>query len=259
MARAERELSTKVNASARFVRMSPYKVREVAALIKGKPIDEARRILAFTPKSASREVAKVLEAAIANAENNFQIPQEELFVKIASADEGMTIKRFRPRAQGRGFRIRKRTCHINLTLERTPEAIRALLAPPGDARRRRAAAKPTTKPATKPATKKSPQAKAETSAKSAPKAKAAKSPKATAKPEVSKDKAAESDAKAVEVAADLTGDAQAAIATTTVPASVAEETAAAPSGTEAAEAPVEQPIEQPDTGDSGAGDGGGEN
>jgi len=111
-----------VTAKARFIRMSAYKARESAQLIRGKHVDEARRILAFTPKAAARAISKVLEAAIANAEHNFQIPQEELYVKIAGADEGMTIKRFRPRAQGRGYRIRKRTCHINLTLERMPEA-----------------------------------------------------------------------------------------------------------------------------------------
>lgn len=107
-----------IKAGARYVRLSPYKAREVAALIKGQHVDEARRILAFTPKAASFEISKILESAIANAEHNFQVPQEELFVKWASADEGVTIKRFRPRAQGRGFRIRKRTCHIHLELER---------------------------------------------------------------------------------------------------------------------------------------------
>lgn len=133
MARAERELVTQVTARAKFIRMSPYKVREVAVLIRGKQIDEARRILAFTPKAASREISKVLESAIANAEHNFQIPQEELAVKIATADEGTTIKRFRPRAQGRGFRIRKRTCHINLVLERAEPKLR----PAAEPRRRR--------------------------------------------------------------------------------------------------------------------------
>ncbi|CAN5894886.1 hypothetical protein BH23ACT12_BH23ACT12_17030 [soil metagenome] len=105
-------------AGAKFIRISPYKVREVAAIIKGKHVDEARRILAFTPKAASVEMSKVLESAIANAEHNFQVPQEELYIRFVSADEGVTIKRFRPRAQGRGFRIRKRTSHIQLELER---------------------------------------------------------------------------------------------------------------------------------------------
>lgn len=120
MAKQARELTPTVTAGSKYVRISAYKVRAVADLIKGKHVDEARRILAFTPKAASHEISKVLESAIANAEHNFQIPQDELLVKVASADEGVTIKRFRARAQGRGYRIRKRTCHINLTLERTP-------------------------------------------------------------------------------------------------------------------------------------------
>lgn len=117
-------MASEVTARAKWIRMSAYKAREAAQLIRGKSVDEARRILAFTPKASARAISKVLESAVANAEHNFQIPQEELFVKIASADEGVTIKRFRPRAQGRGYRIRKRTCHINLTLERTPEIVR---------------------------------------------------------------------------------------------------------------------------------------
>lgn len=105
-------------AGARYIRISPYKVREVAELIRGKHVDEARRILAFTPKAASRSMSKVLESAIANAEHNFSVSQEDLYVRFVSADEGVTIKRFRPRAQGRAYRIRKRTSHINLELER---------------------------------------------------------------------------------------------------------------------------------------------
>lgn len=110
-------------AGARYIRISPYKVREVAELIKGKHVDEVRRILAFTPKAASQTVSKVLESAIANAEHNFSVSQEDLYVRLVSVDEGVTIKRFRPRAQGRAYRIRKRTSHINLELERrVPQA-----------------------------------------------------------------------------------------------------------------------------------------
>jgi large subunit ribosomal protein L22 len=105
-------------ASAKFIHMSPYKVREVMTLIRGMHVDEARRILAFTPKAGARAVSKVLESAIANAEHDYQVPQDQLFVRLAYADEGLTIKRFRARAQGRGFRIRKRTCHVHLELER---------------------------------------------------------------------------------------------------------------------------------------------
>lgn len=145
--------STQVKAGARHIRMSAYKMREVAVLIKGKPIDEARRILTFTPKAASRELTKVLESAIANAEHNFQIPQDELIVKLAGADEGMTIKRFRERAQGRGFRIRKRTCHVNLVLERDPSKAVEVKATPAARRLRKAAAKPKAAPEAKPAAK----------------------------------------------------------------------------------------------------------
>lgn len=142
MSRQAGELMTQAAASARFIRVSAYKVREVCALIKGKQLDEARRVLAFTPKAASREIAKVLESAVANAEHNFQIPQDQLFVKNAWADEGLTIKRGRARAQGRYYRIRKRTSHINLLLERIPEERQPR--PKPTARRARATTKATT-------------------------------------------------------------------------------------------------------------------
>lgn len=108
-------------ASGRFLRTSATKVRSVAALIRGKDVDEARRILAFTPKSSGRLLAKVLESAISNAENNHAIPQEELFVKSVGADEGPIMKRIRPRAQGRAYRIRRRTSHVRVVLERKPQ------------------------------------------------------------------------------------------------------------------------------------------
>jgi large subunit ribosomal protein L22 len=110
---------TQASARARYAWIAPNKVRQVAALIRGKPVDEARRILAFTPKAASHTLTKLLESAVANAEHNHQIPQEELFVRQVSADEGTTHKRIRPRAQGRAFRVRKRTSHIEVVLEQT--------------------------------------------------------------------------------------------------------------------------------------------
>ncbi|HVE75261.1 MAG TPA: 50S ribosomal protein L22 [Actinomycetota bacterium] len=139
------DIARTVDASARYIGISASKVREVAALIKGKPIDEARRILAFTPKEAAREISKILESAIANAEHNFHLPQEELFVKLIRADEGLTMKRFRPRARGRASRIRKRMCSIHLTLERSEELAARAVAPV--ARRRRTAESDTEKPA----------------------------------------------------------------------------------------------------------------
>jgi large subunit ribosomal protein L22 len=122
---AQRAEVVTARATARYVRMSPYKVRAVTELIRGKHIDEARRILAFTPREAARAVAKVLESAVANAEHNFQIPQEELRVTYAGADEGPIIYRGRPRAQGRYYRIRKRTCHIEVHLQRIEGAVEA--------------------------------------------------------------------------------------------------------------------------------------
>src|SRR6266567_4718796 len=118
MARARTELNPQAEAGARYLRISASKLNQVAALIRGTHIDEARRILAFTPKAASYELSKVLEAAIANAEQNHDLAAHELFVKEVRADEGPTLKRFRPRALGRAYRIRKRTAHLHITLER---------------------------------------------------------------------------------------------------------------------------------------------
>lgn len=118
MAREAKELATGSRARARFIWISPSKVREVTALIQGKHVDEARRILAFTPKAAARFVAKVLESAIANAEHNHQIPQEQLIVQAAWADQGPVFKRTQPRARGARNLIRRRTCHINVALSR---------------------------------------------------------------------------------------------------------------------------------------------
>lgn len=118
MARQASELATSSSAKARYTWISPTKVREVATLIKGKPIDEARRILAFTPKAASRFLSKVLESAVANAEHNHQIPQDELTVTEAWADEGPAFKRMQPRARGARNIIRKRTSHIYVVLSR---------------------------------------------------------------------------------------------------------------------------------------------
>jgi large subunit ribosomal protein L22 len=114
-----RELATGSRAKASFIWISPSKVRQLGLLLNGKPVDEARRILAFSPKVASRYVAKVLESAIANAEHNHQIPQEELIVKRVWADGGPTYKRVSQRARRAAYLIRKRTSHINVEVERT--------------------------------------------------------------------------------------------------------------------------------------------
>ncbi|QHN27467.1 50S ribosomal protein L22 [Gordonia pseudamarae] len=108
-------------ATARFVRVTPMKARRVLDLIRGKDVDEALDILRFAPQSASEPVYKVLASAIANATNNLGVDRRTLVVNTAFADEGPTLKRFQPSAQGRAFRIRKRTSHITVVVESLPE------------------------------------------------------------------------------------------------------------------------------------------
>ncbi len=111
---------TGTRAQARFVRMSAKKVRPVLDLVRGEPIGTADEILQFTQREAARAVRKVLQSAAANAVNNDSLPLDELFVAACYADEGPTIKRFRPRARGRATRINKRTCHITVVVDRMP-------------------------------------------------------------------------------------------------------------------------------------------
>ena len=115
MAVVEKERET-VRAQARYVRCSARKARLVLEHIRGKPAVEARSILAFQPRAAARDAGKVLASAIANAENNAGHDEDDLIVLAAYADEGPTLKRFRPRALGRATRIRKRTSHVTVTL-----------------------------------------------------------------------------------------------------------------------------------------------
>jgi ribosomal protein L22 len=105
-----------VRAHAKYVRSSPRKARLVVDHIRGKSVDEARAILAHTPRAAAVPVLKVLESAIANAEHNHELLPEELRIHQVMVDEGPTIKRFRPRALGRATKIRKRTSHITINL-----------------------------------------------------------------------------------------------------------------------------------------------
>jgi len=104
-------------AVARHVRISPMKARRVVDLVRGLPAKEALTVLRFAPQAASEQVYKVLASAVANAENNERLDPESLLVRTAYVDEGPTLKRFRPRAQGRAYRIRKRTCHITIEVE----------------------------------------------------------------------------------------------------------------------------------------------
>jgi len=104
-------------ARATHVRVTPMKARRVVDLIRNKPAQQALAELKFFPQAAAEPVAKVLASAIANAEHNFSLDPETLVISRAYVDEGATLKRFRPRAQGRAYRIRKRTSHITIEVE----------------------------------------------------------------------------------------------------------------------------------------------
>jgi large subunit ribosomal protein L22 len=103
-------------ATAKFVRVSARKARLIADLIRDKSVPEAQAILAFSTRDAAVPVRKVLESAMANADHNAGLDVRELYVTRATIDEGPTMRRFRPRAQGRASRINKRTCHITIGL-----------------------------------------------------------------------------------------------------------------------------------------------
>ena len=107
---------TGASATLKYARISPRKVKIVLDLIRNKPVPMAAGILNNTPKAASEILIKLLNSAVANAENNFGLSAENLVVSEAYANEGPTLKRIRPRAQGRAFRIRKRTSHITLVV-----------------------------------------------------------------------------------------------------------------------------------------------
>ena len=126
-------------ATARFIRMSPTKARQVVDLIRGRHVDEAKQLLAFTQRGATLPVRKVLESAIANAEHNRSLAADELFVARAWVDEGPTLRRFRPRAMGRATRINKRTCHISVVVGR-PEEVTPVERPRSKTTRRRTSA-----------------------------------------------------------------------------------------------------------------------
>ena len=104
-------------ASARFVRITPLKARRVVDLVRGMPVDEALSLLQFAPQAASETVYKVLESAIANAETTEGLNRADLVISVALVDEGPTMKRGRPRAQGRATRINQRTSHITLAVQ----------------------------------------------------------------------------------------------------------------------------------------------
>jgi large subunit ribosomal protein L22 len=120
-----------VRAEAKWVRLSARKARVVLEHIRGRSVPEARTILAFTQRAAATEIEKVLRSAVANAETNplLHWNGDDLLVKAAYADEGPTLKRWRPRARGRVNRINKRTCHITIELAQNPKATESRRAP----------------------------------------------------------------------------------------------------------------------------------
>ena len=118
----------RVRAQAKWVRTSARKARIVLDHIRGRSVPEARTILAFTSRAAATDIDKVLRSAVANAEANHGLDGDELIVEAAYADEGPTLKRWKPRARGRVNRIRKRTCHVTVVLAEQEQ--------PGSARRR---------------------------------------------------------------------------------------------------------------------------
>lgn len=109
------------HATANHIRQSPYKVRIVLDLVRGLPVDEARVVLDFTNRKAAGTIKKLLNSAVANAEHNFALDADELVVSEAYANEGPTLKRWRPRARGRATRILKRTSHITIVVAETEE------------------------------------------------------------------------------------------------------------------------------------------
>jgi|SRR5665213_3171466 large subunit ribosomal protein L22 len=116
------EARATARASARYARVTPQKARRVVDLIRGLPTGEAQALLRFAPQSASDTVGKVLDSAVANAEHNHDMDPRTLVVTEAYVDEGPTLKRFRPRAQGRAYRIRKRTSHITVVVGASTDA-----------------------------------------------------------------------------------------------------------------------------------------
>ena len=104
-------------ASLKYTRIAPRKVQVVLDLIRNKPVNEAMAILHYTPKAACEHLEKLLNSAVANAENNFNMNKDELFVSACYVTPGPILKRIRPRAQGRAFRINKRTSHVTLVVK----------------------------------------------------------------------------------------------------------------------------------------------
>jgi len=165
-------------AKARFVHVSATKARRVIDLVRGKSVDEALHILRWAPQAASEPVAKVIASAAANAQNNEGLDPSTLVVATVYADEGPTAKRIRPRAQGRAFRIRKRTSHITVVVESRPSREDRAGRSAGTARARRAQGSRAA--ASKKAARAATEATSRTASKAAAEAPATKAPATTA-------------------------------------------------------------------------------
>ena len=147
-----------VRAAAKWVRITPRKARLVVEHIRGRTVPEARTMLAFTERAAAREIDKLLRSAVANAEANHDLIGDDLVVKTVYVDEGPTMKRWRARARGRAVRVRKRTCHITLTLgPATTATVTRAPEPPAEEKPKRA---PRRKAAPKSKTEAKPKAEA---------------------------------------------------------------------------------------------------
>ncbi|MGI6169313.1 MAG: 50S ribosomal protein L22 [Christensenellales bacterium] len=116
-ARRQAEKDNRARATAKYIRMSSRKAGLVLDLIRGKSTNEAAAILAYTPREAAREIEKVLQSAVANAEYKLELDRDSLYVAEAYANQGPTMKRFMPRAQGRAFPILKRSCHVTIVVD----------------------------------------------------------------------------------------------------------------------------------------------
>lgn len=112
----ETEVTGSARATARYVRVSPRKMRLVADMVRGKDVAQAKTALAFSTRAAAKVVDKVIASAVANAENNHDLSRDDLVVRQIFVNEGPTLKRFQPRAMGRAFKIRKRTSHVTVEL-----------------------------------------------------------------------------------------------------------------------------------------------
>jgi ribosomal protein L22 len=110
-----------VHAKARFVRTAPRKARLVADQVRGMPVPEARTLLEFSSRGAARDVARLIDSATANAENNHDLIADDLRIAEINVDEGPTLKRWRARARGRATRIEKKTCHMSVALTPSEE------------------------------------------------------------------------------------------------------------------------------------------